>query len=97
MNPKLLLCVTLALSSHLYADGTITNGGPQKLTVWKYINFQFPKNLSNEPMFFVSSHEQCDQASHGLRLDVQNIVEGYEFIETNGISAHLRPLDRPAP
>jgi hypothetical protein len=89
MKPKIILCLALVLSGHLFADEPITNSQPENLTIWKYINFPFPTNLSNEPAFLVSSGEQYDQVSRGLRLDIMEIVQGVEFFKTNSITARL--------
>jgi hypothetical protein len=56
---------------------------------WKCINFPFPTDLSNQPVFLVSSGEQYDQVSSGLRLDIMNIAQGFQFIKTNEITAQL--------
>ena len=89
MKPKLILCLALVLSTHSYADEPPTYSQPQKLPIWKYINFPFPTNLSIEPILLVSSGVRDDQVSRGLRLDIMNIMQGYGFIKTNGITARL--------
>ncbi len=89
MNPKPILCLALVLSTHLFAVEPKTNSQPRKLTIWKYINFPSPTNLSNEPFFLVSSGERDDQVSRGLRLDIMNIVQGFGFFKTNAIAAQL--------
>jgi hypothetical protein len=96
MKPKLILCLAFGVfiaSRNLFASEPPTNSQPRKLTIWKYINFPSPSNLSNEPAFLVSSGEQVDQISRGLRLDIMNIVQGFGFIRTNGITARLYRAD----
>ncbi|MGO8838786.1 MAG: hypothetical protein ACLQAH_11100 [Limisphaerales bacterium] len=93
MNAKSILCLALILSSHLFASEPATNSQPQPPTnIWKYINYPFPKpqeELNGGPIFFATSGEQYGQESRGLRLDIMNIVQGFQFIKTNGVTARL--------
>lgn len=93
MNAKSILYFALILSSRLFASEPATNSQPQKPTkIWEYINYPFPKpqeEWNGGPIFSVTSSEQYGQESRGLRLDIMNIVQGFRFIKTNGVTARL--------
>lgn len=93
MNAKSILYLALILSSRLFASEVATNSQPQEPTnIWKYINYPFPKpqeEWNGGPIFFATSGEQYGQESRGLRLDIMNIVQGFHFIKTNGITARF--------
>jgi hypothetical protein len=92
MKHKIILCLALGVFiafRNLFASEPPTNSQPQKLTIWKCINFPFLTNPSNEPIFWVSSGEQYDQVSRGLRLDIMNIMQEFDFFKTNVITARL--------
>ena len=91
MTPKFFLSLAFTLSGGLFAGEAQTNSQTQQPTnIWEYINYPLATNLSKEPLaFLLSSGEQYDQISRGLRLDIQNIVQGFRFIRTNGIAARL--------
>src|ERR1035438_1324950 len=98
MKPKIFFCLTLALFSpfsNLFASEPSTTSQPQKLVHnWEYITFPWalPDGKSC-PSFLVSSGEQYDQVSRGLRLDILNIMQGFEFFKTNVITARLYRAD----
>lgn len=103
MTPLLLPIVTfgdestasVATNSQSQALKPAPSGrlGAQMLTnVWMYINFPFPKpeeEWNGSPVFLVSSGKQWDQISRGLRLDILNITQGFQFFKTNAVTATL--------
>src|SRR5277367_2184253 len=94
MKPKLILCLALVLFipfSNLFASEPSTTSQPQKLVHnWEYITFPWIlPDGKNCPSFLVSSGEQYDQVSRGLRLDIMNIVQGFGFFKTNAVTARL--------
>lgn len=90
MNVKLLLALGLFLGSCLLAREERPVGELHRQTpTWRYINYSFPQTTSNEPIFLLSSGEQWDQVSRGLRVDIMNIVQGFRFFKTNSITARL--------
>jgi hypothetical protein len=94
MKHKFTLCLALVLIvpfNNLFASEPSTTSQPQKLVHnWEYITFPWtlPDGKSC-PSFLVSSGEQYDQVSRGLRLDIMNIVQGFGFFKTNAIAARL--------
>jgi len=86
MKAKLLLCLALIFSIHLFASEVAANRQPQALaSIWKFINY--PR--SNAPEFLISSGKQWNQVSRGLRLDIMSIQQGFWFLKTNAITARL--------
>jgi hypothetical protein len=86
MKTELLLCLALVLSGGLFASEPQTNSQPQNSTnIWEYISYPWP----SAPEFMVRPGEQWKQISLGLRLDIMNIQQGFQFFKTNAIAARL--------
>lgn len=94
MNFKLLVCLALVLGDSLFASKAGTNTPPQTgIHDWEYIQYQYPRNLSNCPIFLIgrpsAGNERSDELSRGLRMDILNITQGFAFFKTNAITARL--------
>src|SRR5262245_20576255 len=92
MKHKLILSFALVLSGRLFA-GDATNVPPQAATaVWRYINYPLPLpgvESKNAPGFLLTSVEQWQQVSRGLRLDILYVLLGLGFFKTNAITSKL--------
>src|SRR5439155_1247161 len=91
MKPKLPLCLALVFSSYAFASEVAAIAQPEALaSIWKFINYPWP----SAPQFLISSGEQWNQVSRGLRLDIMNIQQGFRFFKTNAITARLYRANR---
>jgi hypothetical protein len=93
MNAKILLCLVVLLSRAVFAAEVVSNTQPPELhTVWRYINYPFPNpavQWDGSPTFSVTSGQQWDQVSRGLRVDIMDLKVGFAFFKTNSIVARL--------
>ena len=92
---ELLPAASLAEESAL---SVATNGQPQKqvTNIWKYIDYPFPhpgQEWNGRPTFLLGSGQQYGQVARGLRLDIMNIVQGFQFFKTNAVIARLYRAD----
>src|SRR5262249_40920292 len=89
VNSKLLV-LALFLGSSLFASEAQANSESHGSTrMWKSINYPIPQTPSRDPAFLITSGEEWDQVSRGLRVDIMNIVQGFRFFRTNGITCRL--------
>lgn len=90
MNSKMLLVLLLLPGFPSFGSEAPTKSeSKQSAGIWRYINYEFPQKSSKDPIFLVTSGEQWNQVSRGLRLDIMNIVQGFRFFKTNSITARL--------
>jgi hypothetical protein len=92
MNAKILLCLIAVFSRAVFASEVASNTPPELHTTWRYINYAFAKpgeRWDGSPTFSITSGEQWDQVSRGLRVDIMNLNVGFAFFKTNSIVARL--------
>jgi hypothetical protein len=67
-----------------------TIGRPQKLVHnWEYISFRWTRPDDEDRPDFTISPSHSGEGSQGLRLEILNIRQGFDFFKTNSIIARL--------
>jgi hypothetical protein len=93
MKTKLIIGLVFVLGGDLFASETATNSRP---LVHNFEYITYPWNMPDGkdcPGFLVGYGEHPEVASQGFRLDIMNIVQGFEFVQTNGVTARLYRAD----
>ena len=93
MTSKLFPILVLVLSGSLFSSEAQTNRQSEKLIkIWENIDYRVPvfqEELNRAPSFTITSGEQWNQVSRGLRLDISDLMQGVQFLRTNAVVARL--------